>query len=45
MSPFDNVDTILEETERHRARGSRACSYRLEIPVHPSEDGVGRERC
>ena len=38
--PFDNVDTILEEisdTEQDEPR----LFFRLEIPVHSGEDGVG----
>ena len=38
--PFDNVDTIFEEigdTPQEKPR----LFYRLEIPVHPSEDGIG----
>ena len=38
--PFDNVDTVFEEiadTDQDEPR----LFFRLEIPVHPSEDGVG----
>ena len=38
--PFDNVDTILEEiadTDQDEPR----LFFRLEIPIHPSEDGIG----
>ena len=38
--PFDNVDPILEEIG-DTAQDKPRLFYRLEIPVHPSEDGIG----
>ena len=38
--PFDNVDTILEEIG-DTAQEKPRLFYRLEIPVQPSEDGIG----